>query len=93
MRGPTTLSVEVLNEIAQQGLAEDRASKFVDPHAVYRLNRLLDEYGELWAASVLRRDLSRRSRMAPSRPWLYPGELETLLIAERREFDQIVDAS
>ncbi len=86
----TCLSTELLGQLAQQGRAAAAASPFVDPTAASRALRLIEERGEEWAASVLLRDLSRRSQLRADLPWLYAGEMETLLAAEQAEFDQIV---
>lgn len=90
MRGPTSLEDSVLIELAEGGRAEAARSPFVDPCAVRRGELLIRDFGEEWASSVLRRDISRRSIVRPDLPYLHPGELETLLLAERREFDEIV---
>lgn len=86
----TCLSTELLGQLACQGRAAAAASPFVDPTAASRARRLIEERGEEWAASVLLRDLSRRSQLRADLPWLHPGELETLIAADRAEFDHIV---
>lgn len=87
----TTLSPEQLATLAAQGRAEAARSPFVDPAAAAKSKRLLRERGEEWAASVLMRDLSRRSLLG-GWPWLEDGELETLILADRAEWEQITRA-
>ncbi|MEU4331460.1 hypothetical protein [Nonomuraea dietziae] len=89
----TTLSPERLVEMAAQGRALAARSRFIDPDAASRSKRILRERGETWAVSVLMRDLSRRSPGAPAFPWLENGEMETLILAEQAEWDQLVNAA
>lgn len=86
----TTLTPE---RLAAQGAAEAARSCFVDPCAVAASKKLLRERGEEWAASVLMRDISRRSPGAPAYPWLEDGEMETLVLAARAEWDQLTRAA
>ncbi|MFG1683538.1 hypothetical protein ACGFNP_25440 [Nonomuraea sp. NPDC049269] len=83
----TTLTPEKLAELAAQGRAEAARSPFVDPCAAVQSKKLLRERGEEWAASVLMRDLSRRSIALPHLPWLEDGEIETLILADRAEWE------
>ncbi|SEU46518.1 hypothetical protein [Nonomuraea wenchangensis] len=89
----TTLSPEKLAELAAEGKAEAARSPFVNPDAVAASKKILRERGEVWAASVLMRDLSRRSLALPQYPWLEDGELETLILADRAEWDQLAAAA
>ncbi|MFI6594942.1 hypothetical protein ACIBHX_01770 [Nonomuraea sp. NPDC050536] len=88
----TTLSPEQLADLAVQGQAEAAKSRFVDPCAVVASKKILRERGEEWAASVLMRDLSRRSLLFGHLPWLEDGEMETLILADRAEWEQIVNS-
>lgn len=88
----TTLSPERLAELAAEGQAQAARSRFVDPCAAAASKKLLRERGEEWAASVLMRDLSRRSLALPHLPWLEDGEMETLILADRAEWEQITRA-
>ncbi|MDP9870394.1 MULTISPECIES: hypothetical protein [Streptosporangium] len=85
----TCLTPDQLASLAAQGFAESQRSRFVDPDAVAKSKRILCERGEEWAASVLMRDLSRRSLLLPHLPYLENGELETLILADRAEWDQL----
>lgn len=58
---------------------------FVDPAMVMLCTRVLDGRGEEWAASVLGRDVSRRSIAVPRRPWLLAGEEYALVEADVEE--------
>lgn len=75
-------------DIPEPRLVELRArghaniSRFVDPHAVARCSKVLDQRGEEWAASVLGRDISRRSIAVPNRPYLKDGELWAINAAD-----------
>ncbi|WP_431897886.1 hypothetical protein [Nonomuraea sp. bgisy101] len=89
----TALSPEQLVALAVQGSAEAAMNRFVDPCAVAHSKRILRERGEEWAASVLMRDLSRRSIAFPLLPWLEDGEMETLILADRAEWDQLTRAA
>lgn len=89
----TTLTPEKLAELATRGRAEAARSRFVDPCAVAQSKKLLRERGEEWAASVLMRDLSRRSLLFGHLPWLEDGELETLILADRAEWEQLERAA
>ncbi|MEV0619565.1 hypothetical protein AB0I81_40045 [Nonomuraea sp. NPDC050404] len=88
----TTLTPETLAELATQGRAEAARSPFVDPCAAAKSKQLLRERGEEWAASVLMRDLSRRS-LRGGWPWLETGELEALILADRAEWQQLERAA
>ncbi|MBG0818937.1 hypothetical protein [Planomonospora sp. ID82291] len=90
---PTTLSPERLAELAAQGRAQAGRSPFVNPDTVAQLKELLRERGETWAASILMRDLSRRSLLFPHLPWLKDGEMETLVLANKAEWEQLVSAA
>lgn len=89
----TTLSPEQLADLAAQGVAKAAASPFVNPDAVAQALKVLRERGEDWAASVLMRDLSRRSLASPRLPWFENGELETLILADRAEWEQLQRAA
>ncbi|GAA2411042.1 hypothetical protein GCM10010404_81190 [Nonomuraea africana] len=89
----TTLTPERLAELAALGRTLAARSRFVDPEAAARSKKLLRERGETWAASVLMRDLSRRSLLLPAYPWLEDGEMETLVLAEQAEWNQLAEAA
>lgn len=89
----TTLTPEHLATLHAQGREEAGRSPFVDPCAAAKSKKLLQERGESWAASVLMRDLSRRSLAFPYLPWLEDGEMETLILADRAEWDQLTRAA
>ncbi|GAA2701412.1 hypothetical protein [Nonomuraea recticatena] len=89
----TTLTPERLAELAAHGRALAARSRFVDPDAAARSKKLLRERGETWAVSVLMRDLSRRSLLLPAYPWLEDGEMETLILADQAEWNQLASAA
>lgn len=89
----TTLTPEHLATLHAQGREEAGRSPFVNPDAVAKAKRIIQERGESWAASVLMRDLSRRSQALPRFPWLEAGEMETLALADRAEWDQLTHAA
>ncbi|MEV1003435.1 hypothetical protein [Nonomuraea sp. NPDC050202] len=89
----TTLSPEKLAELAAQGKAEAAKCRFVDPDVVAASKKILRERGEAWAASVLMRDISRRSLGVPHLPFFHEGEMETLILADRAEWDQLAAAA
>lgn len=75
-----------LVQLRAAGIADDRAAgRFVDPRVLYRCTQVLDRRGETWAASILGRNLTRRSLAAPHRPWLNPGDAQTLIAADTEE--------
>lgn len=84
----TKLSPGTLAELHVVGRATAATSRFVNPHVVAQTRRILVQRGELWAASVLGRDLSRRSRLYPRLPWLEDGEAEVLVLADEAEHDE-----
>lgn len=77
-----------LVELRRAGIEAERAGGgFVDPAVLSRCEKVLDRRGEQWAASVLGRDISRRS---PStnyrhRPYLSVGEDRALVAADAEE--------
>lgn len=79
----TQIPEPMLVELRARGHAN--VSRFVDPHAVARCSKILDQRGEEWAASVLGRDISRRSIAVPNRPYLTDGELYALNAADGGE--------
>lgn len=79
----TQIPEPTLVELRARGHAN--ISRFVDPHAVARCSKVLDRRGEGWAASVLGRDISRRSIGVPNRPYLNDGELWALNAADAAE--------
>ncbi|MET7335881.1 hypothetical protein [Nonomuraea sp. NPDC005650] len=91
----TTLSPERLAELHAEGRAQAAKCRFVDPDVVAELKRLLRERGENWAASVLLRSLERRAqgRSVSHLPYLYDGEMETLILAEAAELEQLAQAA
>ena len=67
----TNIPAARLTQLRAEGAAADRAAgPFVDPSILYQATRVLDRRGEAWAATILGRDISRRSLAAPHRPWL-----------------------
>lgn len=62
-----------------------RQSPFVDPGVLQQCSSVLDRRGEEWAASVLGRDLSRRSIAVRNRPFLNGGEEYALVAADQAE--------
>lgn len=92
----TTLPPEKLAELYAEGRAQAAAAgKFVNPATVAATKRLLLERGENWAASVLLRSLDRRAaeRSVAHLPYFYDGEMETLILAERAELEQLARAA
>lgn len=81
----TTLSPERLDYLHIAGRAEAAVSRYVNPRVVGEAIKVLGERGEAWAASVLQRDLTRRSPARPSLPWFQDGEMETLILAHKEE--------
>jgi hypothetical protein len=82
----TTLTPETLAALHAEGRAQAACSRFVDPVAVSRCRRVLTQRGEEWAASVLLRDISRRSPLRASLPYLDTGEPEILVLADAAEW-------
>lgn len=75
-----------LVQLRADGIAADRAAgHFVDPSIISAALRVLDRRGEAWGASVLGRDISRRSITHRNRPWLRTGEDRALLAADTEE--------
>ncbi|OHU46085.1 hypothetical protein BKG82_28290 [Mycobacteroides chelonae] len=82
----TAISETRLIELRREAHASDRAAgPFVDPSVLRRCELILDRRGELWAAAVLGRDISRRSVGVPHRPHLIPGEDRVLVAADAEE--------
>lgn len=79
----TTLTAEQLVLVHAEGHVQRGTSPFEDPHTMSRYCKVLNRRGELWAASVLGRDLSRRSLTWG--PWLERGEAEVLVLADECE--------
>lgn len=79
----TTLDEARLVELRATGRA--RAGRFVDPAVIAECGRVLDRRGETWAASVLGRDISKRSLAVPRRPALREGEEYVLVLADQAE--------
>lgn len=85
----TAISEDRLVELRREGKAADREDgPFVDPVVVWQCEAVLDRRGEVWAASVLGRDISRRSLGVAHRPYLFPGEARVLVAADAEE-DQV----
>lgn len=76
---PETMLVEL------RANAHENVTRFVDPCAVTRCSRILDRRGEEWAASVLGRDISRRSAAIRKRPWLSEAEVYAINAADAAE--------
>ncbi|MFV8160677.1 hypothetical protein ACNQVK_00740 [Mycobacterium sp. 134] len=82
----TTIPEARLVELRQAGIADERDNgPFIDPHILQKSTAVLDRRGESWAASVLGRDISRRSRAVPRRSYLHDGESRTLIAADHEE--------
>lgn len=81
----TALTPERLAALHAEGRRLSSRSRFVDPHAVIECKRVLWVRGEEWAASVLLRDITRRSAIDPTYPWFVDGEMETLALADAAE--------
>lgn len=79
----TRITEARLIELRRDGKNRDRG--FVDPHVLRRCTDVLDRRGEAWAATVLGRDISRRSVGVPHRPYLYAGEPHALVAADAEE--------
>lgn len=79
----TQLPEPTLVELRAQ--AQLRRSQFVDPTVLHTCSQVLDRRGEDWAASVLGRDLTRRSVAVGNRPFLNAGEEYALVEADRAE--------
>lgn len=86
----TTLPAEKLVALHAKGQAQ--TGPFVNPHTIVRCQRILSERGQDWAASVLLRNLDRRSLINPNFPWLNSGEEETLVLADKAEWEQLESA-
>lgn len=87
----TSLTAERLAALHTEGRA--KTGSFVNPYTMFRLRSILRERGEDWAASVLLRDLSRRSLIDAGFPWLESGEEEILVLADDAEWQQFVKAA
>jgi len=88
----TAISETRLIELRREGQGSDRsAGPFVDPGVLRRCGLVLDRRGELWAAAVLGRDVSRRSVGVPDRPYLNPGEDRVLVAADAEEDRVAID--
>jgi hypothetical protein len=79
----TTLGADQLVQLHLDGIAMRGASPFEDPRTMNRYRDALLRRGEGWAASVLCRDIGRRSLTWG--PWLEPGEAEILVLADEAE--------
>ncbi len=79
----TTLTAEQLVQIHADGIALRGDGPFEDPLIFAQYRQILRIRGEVWAASVLGRDLSRRSLTWG--PWLERAEAEILVLAHRAE--------
>lgn len=82
----TTLDPVALVQVHAEGIAQRGGSAFEDPRVINQYVRVLTHRGEDWAASVLGRNLMRRSLTWG--PWLEPGEPEILVLADRAEGGQ-----
>ncbi|WP_264003348.1 hypothetical protein [Mycolicibacterium sphagni] len=68
-----------------------KRSQFIDPYVIAECGRVLDRRGEVWAASVLGRDLTARSVAVPARPYLRGGEEYVLVAADRAEDELVLE--
>lgn len=90
--GHTSLSQTQLVALRRDGHeAALTGGVFVDPHVISQCEQVLDRRGEDWAASVLGRDISRRSLAVAHRPFLNAGEDHTLVAADRAEDQVAID--
>ncbi len=80
-----------LVQMRKAGVTAGRASTFVDPHAVHACLRVLERRGEVWARSILGRDLARRSLTDGRWPYLLAGE-ERVIVAADVEEDRLAAA-
>ncbi|MCA2247565.1 hypothetical protein JF729_07110 [Mycobacterium intracellulare] len=87
----TALSPERLAVLHAEGHA--KTGRFVDPGSIFRVKRILQERGEDWAASVLLRDLSARSRLESRFPALRSGEETILVLADEAEWAQLAGSA
>lgn len=81
----TTLTQPQLTALRAAGHVKSRSERFVDPSVIGKVSRILDQRGERWASEILGRDISRRSTLVPSRPYLINGETYTLIYADEAE--------
>jgi hypothetical protein len=79
----TTLGADELVQLYLAGIAMRGTSPFENPRTMHRYQEVLTRRGEDWAASVLCRNLSRRSLTWG--PWLEHGEPEILVLADLAE--------
>jgi hypothetical protein len=79
----TTLSAQQLVQLHAEGALMRGTSPFEDPVTMNRYRDVLLRRGEEWAASVLCRDISRRSLTWG--PWLEQSEPEILVLADQAE--------
>lgn len=67
--------------------------RFVDPYVIQQCKKIVAQRGEAWVAAVLGRDISRRSPVLPTFPWLVNGEeiavVEADVEEDRARFAQI----
>ena len=85
----TSLTPEMIAQLHAAAQADQGQCRFVDPRQAASAVSVIRDRGESWAASVLLRDLGRRSRLRPELPWLKDFELTVLLAADKAEFDQL----
>ena len=84
----TSLTPEQLARLHLEGRVHAAAEgPFINPRMVVRAEKILAVRGEQWAASVLMRELSRRSLMSSHYPWFEDGELQTLILADAAEWE------
>lgn len=71
--------------IHAEGIAERGTSPFENPATVNLGRQVLARRGEVWAQQVLGRTFDRRSLINRSVPWLEPGDMEILVMADRED--------
>jgi hypothetical protein len=83
----TTISAARLVELRACGksAASRAAGRFIDARVLADCSEVLSRRGEIWAAAVLGRSLSRRSIAASALPYLTADEEYTLVAADREE--------
>ena len=87
----TKIPEQQLVQMRQAAVTMGRASKFVDPRVVHACLAVIQRRGEMWARSVLGRDLARRSLADARWPYLLTGE-EYVIVAADAEEDRLAAA-
>lgn len=88
----TILTPERIAELHVAGAEQASRSRFVDPVACSQAESVLHTRGEMWAASILLRNLTRRSLIRADLPWISEAEMYTLIYADRAEWQAMEHA-